>query len=84
VIITKALAEKMWPGVPAVGKTMYFGTGEDAIEVRMVGVVERLQTQSGTSTPRGEYSSIAPMRIYGELSGRDVHRARRSRASASA
>jgi putative ABC transport system permease protein len=69
VIITKALAEKLWPGVPATGKTMYFGTGEDAIEVRIVGVVERLQTQSAQVTERGEYSSIAPMRIYGNYPG---------------
>ncbi|THC41198.1 ABC transporter permease [Massilia sp. Mn16-1_5] len=69
VIVTKALAEKMWPGVPATGKNMYFGTGEDAIEVRVVGVVERLQTQNAEVTPRGEYSSIAPMRRYGDFAG---------------
>ena len=69
VIITKALAEKLWPGVPATGRTMYFGTGEDAIEVRVVGVVERLQTQSAQVTERGEFSSIAPMRIYGNHPG---------------
>jgi putative ABC transport system permease protein len=69
VIITKALAEKMWPGQPAVGKNMYFGTGEDAIEARVVGVIERLQTQSAEVTPRGEYSSIVPMRQYGGYPG---------------
>ena len=69
VIITRALAEKMWPGVPAVGKNMYFGTGEDAIEARVVGVIERLQTQSAEVTPRGEYSSIVPMRQYGGYPG---------------
>ncbi|MDB5747063.1 MAG: transporter permease [Massilia sp.] len=69
VIITRALAEKLWPGAPATGKTMYFGTGEDAIEVRVVGVVERLQTQSAEVTERGEYSSIAPMRMYGNYPG---------------
>ena len=69
VIVTKALAEKMWPGVPATGKTMYFGTGEDAIEVRVVGVVERLQTQNAEVTERGEFSSIAPMRMYGGYPG---------------
>ena len=69
VIVTKALAEKMWPGVPAAGKNMYLGTGEDAIEVRVVGVVERLQTQNAEVTPRGEYSSIAAMRLYGNFAG---------------
>jgi putative ABC transport system permease protein len=68
-IITRALAEKMWPGVPAVGKNMYLGTGEDAIEMRVVGVVERLQTQSAQVTEGGEYSSIAPMRMYGNYPG---------------
>jgi putative ABC transport system permease protein len=48
---------------------MYFGTGEDAIEVRVVGVVERLQTQNAQVTARGEYSSIAPMRQYGGYPG---------------
>ena len=69
VIITKALAEKLWPGTPAVGRNMYFGTGEDAIEVRVVGVVERLQTQSAQVSERGEFSSIAPMRMYGNYPG---------------
>jgi putative ABC transport system permease protein len=27
VIITKPLADKLWPGASAIGKTMYFGTG---------------------------------------------------------
>jgi putative ABC transport system permease protein len=65
VIVTKALAEKMWPGQAVSGKTMYFGTGEDAIEMRVVGVVERLQTQSAQVSERGEFSSITPMRMYG-------------------
>ncbi|MGJ9420162.1 ABC transporter permease [Massilia sp. CMS3.1] len=69
VILTRALAEKMWPGLPAVGRHMYFGTGEDAIEVRVVGVVERLQTQSAQVTERGEFSSITPMRMYGNYPG---------------
>ena len=69
VILTKALAEKMWPGLPATGKTMYFGTGEEAIEMRVVGVVERLQTQSAEVTERGEYATIAPMRQYGSYPG---------------
>ncbi|HEX9171298.1 MAG TPA: FtsX-like permease family protein [Telluria sp.] len=69
VLLTKALAEKLWPGMPATGRAMFFGTGEGAIEVRVVGVVERLQTQSGEVTERGEYASIAPMRMYGNYPG---------------
>jgi putative ABC transport system permease protein len=65
VILAKALAEKLWPGQSAVGKTMYFGTGEGAIEVRVVGVVERLQSHGAEVSERGELSAIAPVRLYG-------------------
>lgn len=65
VILSKALAEKLWPGQGAVGKTMYFGTGEGAIEVRVVGVVERLQSHGAEVNERGELSAIAPVRLYG-------------------
>ncbi|QNA98480.1 ABC transporter permease [Massilia sp. Se16.2.3] len=68
-IITRALAAKLWPGTAATGKTMYFGTGEDATEVRIVGIVERLQTTSAEVTERGEFSSITPMRLYGAYPG---------------
>jgi putative ABC transport system permease protein len=69
VIITKALANKLWPGVPATGRTMFFGSGESAMEVRVVGVVERLQTQNAQVNERGDYSSIAPIRLYGSRPG---------------
>jgi putative ABC transport system permease protein len=65
VILAKALAEKLWPGQSAVGKTMYFGTGEGAIEVRVVGVVERLQSHGAEVSERGELSAISPVRLYG-------------------
>ncbi len=42
-IITRALAEKVWPGATSVvGKDIYFGTGEGANPARVVGVIERL------------------------------------------
>jgi putative ABC transport system permease protein len=63
VIVTKALAEKMFPGQDPIGKTMYFGTGEEAIQSRIVGVVERLQTQNAQVGDRGEYSTIVPARF---------------------
>jgi putative ABC transport system permease protein len=65
VIVTRALASKLWPGQAAVGKIMYFGFGEDAIETRVVGVVERLQTPWANLGERGEFSSIVPIRVYG-------------------
>lgn len=65
VIITKPLAEKLWPGAPAVGKTMYFGTGEDAQGLQVVGVVERLQAAHVNLEERSEYSTLVPARVYG-------------------
>jgi putative ABC transport system permease protein len=65
VIITKPLAEKLWPGAPAVGKTMYWGTGEDARGALVVGVVERLQTAHVSLDPSSEYSALMPARLYG-------------------
>ena len=64
VIITRALANKVWPGAGSViGKTLYFGTGEGAQPAPVVGVVERLQTQGAEVSERGEYSTIVPMRL---------------------
>jgi putative ABC transport system permease protein len=64
VIITRALAAKVWPGAAGVvGKTLYFGTGEHATGAPVVGVVERLQTQNAAVEERGEYSTIVPMRL---------------------
>ena len=65
VIVTKPLAEKLWPGAAAVGRTLYFGTGEGAIGVRVVGVVERLQSQGAQVSEGGEYSTITPIHLYG-------------------
>ncbi|WP_159627994.1 ABC transporter permease [Massilia puerhi] len=65
ILMTKALAEKLWPGVPAVGKTMYFGTGNDARGTRVVGVVERLQTVHAEIGMDSEYSILMPELAYG-------------------
>ena len=64
-VITKALADKLWPGGSAIGKTMYFGTGEEAPEAQVVGVVERLQSAHGDIGERGEMSALVPARLYG-------------------
>ena len=75
IIITKPLADKMYPGASAIGKTMFLGTGEGAIPVHIVGVVERLQTQGAEITERGEFSSIVPVRLYGNPGAMFVVRA---------
>jgi len=65
VIVTKPLAEKLWPGQSAVGKTMYFGIGADAQGVQVVGVVEALMSTQAEVGERGEESVIVPARLYG-------------------
>ena len=65
ILMTKALAEKLWPGAPAVGKTMYFGTGSDARGALVVGVVERLQTINAEVGQKAEYSILVPALSYG-------------------
>jgi putative ABC transport system permease protein len=69
-IITKALASKLWPGqAGVVGKTMYFGVGEDGNPVRIVGVIERLQTSSAQVSEDGEFSTLLPFRPIGGIPG---------------
>lgn len=65
IIMTKALAEKLWPGAPAVGRRMYFGTGNEARGALVVGVVERLQSVHAEVGMEGEYSVVMPVFSYG-------------------
>ncbi|MFC5460505.1 ABC transporter permease [Massilia niabensis] len=65
VIITKPLAEKLWPGASAIGKTMYFGTGADARPTRIIGVVENLISAHAEFQERAMHSVIIPQRLYG-------------------
>ena len=67
VIITRALAEKVWPGEASViGKALYQGLGPKATAMRVIGVVERLQTQSAEIGGTGEYSLLMPARLTGD------------------
>ncbi|MFP5391282.1 MAG: ABC transporter permease [Gammaproteobacteria bacterium] len=64
VIITRALAAKLWPGAASVvGKTLYYGTGAGAQPSRVVGVVDMLQTHSAQLDPSGYLSLISPARL---------------------
>ena len=66
VVVTQALAAHAFPGQNNVlGKTLYFGQGSDAKPVRIVGVVERLQTPPAHLGERGETSIILPVRLTG-------------------
>lgn len=58
-IITKALAEKLFPGESAVGKTVYLSGDEGSM---VVGVVERLQA-AWVNWENVEHSTLAPQRM---------------------
>lgn len=66
IIVTKALAEKLWPGAPAVGKQLWFGIGDAAQSFEVVGVVERLQSAHADVGETAEFSVIMPTTLYGQ------------------
>ncbi|GJI96551.1 ABC transporter permease [Duganella caerulea] len=67
VIITRQQAEKLWPGQSSyVGKTLFFGTGETARAVQVVGVIERLQSPNAHIGERGDFSTLVPARLTGD------------------
>lgn len=63
VLMTRALANKLWPGAAGVlGKTVYFGTSPDGNAATVVGVIDTLQTQNGELAARGDYALVVPIR----------------------
>jgi putative ABC transport system permease protein len=64
VIVTKALADKVFPGGDALGKSLYLES--DTRSVRIVGIVERLQTPfygvASAASTFPENSTLAPYR----------------------
>jgi putative ABC transport system permease protein len=67
IMISKALGEKAWPGAASfVGKTFYMGVGSDAKPVRVLGVIERLQSPGAQLGDTGEIVSIIPVRLTGD------------------
>lgn len=68
VIVSRAFAQKIFPvSTRYVGKSFLFGLDESA-EVRIVGVVERLQTGAAQPSATSEYSVILPWRVSGSRS----------------
>ena len=65
VIVTRALAEQMWPGARAVGKQLYFGTGDAPDGAQVIGVVERLISAHALVDEGSQFSMILPARRYG-------------------
>jgi putative ABC transport system permease protein len=61
-IVTKVLAKTLFPTGSAVGKTVYIGTGADALPLQIVGVVETLQSPWAQNGDRGEQSLIMAQR----------------------
>lgn len=69
ILITKALAARLWPDASSyVGKPVYFGRGDNATEARVVGVIERLQTQRAELAPSAEQNVVSPVRSSGSVS----------------
>ena len=64
VIVSKALAQKLFPDqTHYVGKQFYFGTGEGAPSVRIIGVVDTLQSSGAQWGEDGEMSTLIPVRL---------------------
>jgi putative ABC transport system permease protein len=66
-IVTAALAKKLYPdAATAVGKPLFYSTGDNAKMSTIVGVVERLQTPAAQAAEdnegKGEFSVIYPIR----------------------
>jgi putative ABC transport system permease protein len=61
VIITRSIADKLWPGQDPLGKAMYgWGEGQSAV----VGVVDHLARPNDQGGPEAyEYSTLLPVRI---------------------
>ncbi|MBI3230873.1 MAG: FtsX-like permease family protein [Burkholderiales bacterium] len=65
VMVTQAVTQLLYPDLPAsevIGKRIIFDP-EDKLEVRIIGVVERLQTVAAKPGVAGEYSVIKPVRF---------------------
>lgn len=68
VIVSKALAQKLFPGQSSfVGKEYLFGTGNNANLVTIIGVVDTLQTSGAQATRNGEFATIMPARVTGQI-----------------
>ncbi|MEN1957084.1 FtsX-like permease family protein [Luteimonas sp. MJ204] len=73
VVVTRTLAERLFPGEDPLGKSIYPG-GDDE-PVRIVGVVAHLIRPSSLGGPEGsQYSMILPVRVSYDLGGQYIIR----------
>lgn len=69
VIITRALGAVLFPDADSyAGRSFFLGGGDEAGEVRIVGVVERLQSPAAPASDVAELSMIGPIRYLDPFS----------------
>jgi putative ABC transport system permease protein len=74
--ITKAMGEKVWPGATSfLGKTLYMGVGPEARPVRVIGVIDTLQSPGAQVGQDGETSVITAVRLTGDRNAQYTIRA---------
>ncbi|WP_026107577.1 ABC transporter permease [Dyella ginsengisoli] len=61
IVITQALAERLWPGQSALGKQIYLGS---EVPLRVVGVVRGLVRPSIWDDAMAQYTGILPVRVF--------------------
>ncbi len=85
-ILSRRAAEALYPGTSALGKPVYLGTGASAPEMRVIGVVETLQTPFAQAGAEGEHSILIPLSVAGQYPRIAVRadRGQRDRAMADA
>jgi putative ABC transport system permease protein len=67
-ILTKPLAEKMFPGASAIGKHFYVGGSPDGQPMTVIGVVEKLETPWANAGEGGEFSTILGLDMLNSFS----------------
>ena len=81
VILTRHLARRLFPDdASVVGKTVYFGTGDDARPMQVVGVVARLMSPGAQPGEHAYDSFLFPIRYLGGASHYAVRTAPGDRA----
>lgn len=66
VIVTRALAERLFPGEKALGKTVYVSLGTHSTQI--VGIVDKLQAPWTSPTSGSDYSMLEPIRVAAQES----------------